>query len=305
MAFSANARGAFAEELAQVDVEAALKLIEPITGASEFNRHLQNIAHELAPLDPDRAIAILANFKEPDPDRRPINGVRDAAVQRVCYRMIRVAPDKAEKLARTIEMESQRPYCLCLMVESLLKRKDVTDAARDRARRLHEEAWQMLADIRKNTDQSEVAWLYPSTIAAKLCGQTAVVAPEQLPHRIWQTIALRRLMVKAGSYGPAGFGCCSEMARMLATTDRQRAAQVAAWVPAGYVQYGGTAAGLIAELYPEQCEASLKLVDGSAANRLRLNFVKALLRTGDASKRARHHEMALWFPDDEDLGPID
>jgi hypothetical protein len=54
-AWSGFARGAFAEEFAQVDADAALEVLEPLTDASEFNRHMTNTAHELAAIDPDRA----------------------------------------------------------------------------------------------------------------------------------------------------------------------------------------------------------------------------------------------------------
>jgi len=312
-AWSAYARGAFAEELAQVDADVALELIEPITDVFEFNRHLQNIAHELATIDPDRAIAILDNFRAPDANRKPIVDERDGAAVRVCYRMIRIAPTKAIELARTIKHDSMRVYAFSVMIESLLR--DDSGDARAQALRLHDEAWQMLTDTNKDADLSEVAWLYPSTMAAALCKHTAELAPNQLPHRIWQTIALRRPMEKSGAYTLAGKGCCCEMALLLARVDRNQAHRVARWLPspsdggshfATYVSSARPAASLIAELQPQQCEAALDAVtDEASKDRLRLGLVKALTRTGDAQDRAVRQNMILWFPDDEDHGPID
>ena len=50
--FVGYARGAFAEELVQIDVEAALALTKDLADAREFDRHHGNIAHELAGRDP-------------------------------------------------------------------------------------------------------------------------------------------------------------------------------------------------------------------------------------------------------------
>ena len=314
-AFSGYARGSFADELAQVDADEALELIEPLADTSEFNRHVRNIAHELAPIDPDRAIAILDRMRKPEENRRQIASVREMAALRVCYRMVRVAPEKAVKLARSIEHMSLGPYAFSLMAEALLSKEDVNDVDRKRARRLHDEAWQMLADVRRDRDLSQVAYLYPSTIAALLLRQTARLAPKQLPHRIWQTIALRRPIEKSGGYQWSGMGCTCEMALLIAEVDRSRARELARWLPtpasgssrfASYVQSARSAAALIVELHPDQCEAALEAVTDSGANqRLRLALVKALLRTGDARDRAIRNDMALWFPDDEDHGPVD
>ncbi len=314
-AWSAYARGAFAEELSQVDPDAALALIEPLTDNFEFNRHLQNIAHELASIDPDRAVALLGKFREPDANRRPIADERESAALRVCYRMVRVAPEKAIELARTIKHMSLRPYCFSLMAESLLSQDKVGDAHSNLARQLHDEAWQLLSDVRKNIDQSEVAYLYPSTVAALLLQQTAILAPEQLPHRVWQTIALRRPIGDAGEYQNAGQDCCCQLALLLSEVDRTSAEQVSRWLPnassAGsqfttWVGSSRSAAELIVALHPDQCEAALEAVTiPSSQQRLRLSLVKALVRTGAGQERAIRNEMALWFPDDEDMGPID
>jgi hypothetical protein len=315
-AFSGYVRGAFAEELAQIDADEALALIEPLTDTYEFNRHLRNIAHELAPLDPDRAIAILDKMREPDKDRGSIADVRELAALRVCYRMVRVAPDKAVQLGRSIEHMALGPYSFSLMAESLLSQDDVSNADRNLARRLHDEAWQMLAGVRRKHDLSKVAVLYPSTVAALLLRQTAELAPQQLPYRIWQTIALRRPIENSGAYRMAGSRCMCEMALLLAEVDRNRAREVARWLPSpssgssrfvSYVQHHTrVAAELIAEMHPDQCEAALEAVTDSGANQhLRLALVRALIRSGDSRARAIRNEMALWFPDDEDTGPIE
>jgi hypothetical protein len=207
------------------------------------------------------------------------------------------------------------PYSFSLMAESLLSQGDVSNADRNLARRLHDEAWQMLAGVRQKHDLSKVAFLYPSTVAALLLRQTAELAPQQLPYRIWQTIALRRPIENSGAYRMAGLGCTCEMALLLAEVDRNRAREVARWLPnptsgsirfLSYVQSARVAAELIAELHPDQCEAALEAVTDSGANqRLRLALVRALIRSEDSRAQGIRNAMALWFPDVEDTGPIE
>ena len=309
------ARGAYAQELARVDADGALELIEPLTETSEFNRYLESIAHELALIDPGRAVAILDMMRVPDKNHRPIADEREQAALRVCYRMIRVAPEKAVNLGRSIEHMALGSYCFGLMAESLLGQEDVNDADGGLARRLHDEAWRMLAGVRRERDLSQLRYLYPSTVAAYLLRHTAELAPQQLPHRIWQTIALRRPIEKSGDYHLAGLDCTCEMALMMADVDRNEARNLARWLPtpasgssrfALYVQSVRSAAALIVELNPDQCEAALEVVTDARANQiLRLRSVQALLRTGNARARANRGAMALWFPDDEDIGPVD
>ena len=85
------ARGAFAEELVQIDLEAALALTKDLADADEFDRHHGNIAHELAGRDPAQAERVLAMVK----DRV---GARAYTV-RVVYRMAPLDLARARRLA--------------------------------------------------------------------------------------------------------------------------------------------------------------------------------------------------------------
>jgi hypothetical protein len=314
-AYSGYARGAFAEELAQIDADAALKLIEPLTDASEFNRHLTNMAHELGAIDPARAAALLDRMRPPDPQRQPIASNRDLAALRVCYRMVRVDADRATALADSLEGDVMRIHCRGLMAESLLKQDGATAESRALADRLLAEAWSNLSEFGRTHNQEEIAYLFPSTIAALLLPLSAELHPEQLPYRVWQAIALQRPPVKSGSYRYAGQNCTSELALLLAEVDPAAARRLLAWTPnptggetsfAEFVQYSRTAPELIVILAPETIDASLNTVqDQAPRERLALQFVGALSRSGESRQRAIRNEAALWFPDDEDLGPQD
>jgi hypothetical protein len=314
-AWSAYARGAFAEEMAQIDPAAAMELIEPIKDIDEYNRHLQNAAHELAATDPPTAEAWLSRFRE-DKESRLIVDPRDGAVVRCCYRMIRVDPDRALKLARSIGSSSMRIYGFTVMAESLLAKEEVTDEDRALARKVHDEAWEIVAKVRAEEDLSKVAWLYPSTMAALLCSVTERVAPEQLSHRIWQTIALRRPMRKSGAYQGAGRDCVCDMAILLCGVDREMAKQLTNWLPspesgssyAVFVQSARNAVMLFAELsrdLSKDVEAALASHPNNQRDRLLMNILGALVRTGEPRDRKIRGNMGLWYPDDEDHVQVD
>jgi len=312
-AFSGYVRGAFAEELSQIDPDAALKLIEPLTDVSEFNRHLTNIAHELAAIDPARAAALLDQMRPPDAQQQPIAPYRDFAALRVCYRMVRVDADRAIAVADSLKSDVMRIHCRGLMAESLLKQDGATADSRALADRLLTDAWQMLSEYGRVQDQEEVAYLFPSTMAALLLPLTAELHPERLPYRVWQAIALERPMVKSGAYRYAGQNCACELALLLAGVDPAAAWSVQARTPsaadgesafAEFVQFSRTAPEMIVTLAPETIDASLKAIqDQEARERLALQFIAALSRSGDSRQRAIRHDASLWFPDDEDLGP--
>jgi hypothetical protein len=312
-AFSGYVRGAFAEELAQVDADAALALIDPLTDVDEYNRHLTNIAHELAPIDPERAADSLELVRETGTPY--VIKPRDGAVIRVCYRMVRIDPDRAVEVARSIESDVLRVRCLGVMADSLLAQDEVTADSRARAARILTGAWEILKAYPDSHDQSEVAWLFPSTMAGLLLPATAELFPAELPSRIWQSIALRRPMVTSGAYIYSGPTCCSELALLLADIDPLQSGRVAAWLPDDQsgkslfeysIQSIRTAPELIATIAPDRIEPYLAALDDEAArNRVTIAFIAALSRTGESRRRAIQKDMGLWFPDDEDLGPMD
>ena len=73
-----------------------------------------------------------------------------------------------------------------------------------------------------------------------------------------------------------------------------------------FADYSRPAAELLAELHPDHCEGALDVIKDPASNeRLRTGLISALARTGDAHQRAIRNNLLLWFPDDEDMGPVD
>ena len=96
------ARGAFAEELVQIDLEAALALTKDLADAREFDRHHGNIAHELAGRDPAQAERVLAMVKD--------QSQRDHYAVRVVYRMAPLDLARARRLAESIGDDGLKGY---------------------------------------------------------------------------------------------------------------------------------------------------------------------------------------------------
>ena len=77
-------RHGFAEELAQIDVAAALALTKGLADRGEFDRHHGNMSHELARTQPAEAERVLNLIRPPTGNRF---NQRDHYAIRVCYRM--------------------------------------------------------------------------------------------------------------------------------------------------------------------------------------------------------------------------
>ncbi|HEX6812091.1 MAG TPA: carboxypeptidase-like regulatory domain-containing protein, partial [Planctomycetota bacterium] len=103
------ARCLYAEQLARVDVEAALPFVQQQKDSFSRDRHRGNIAHELAGRDPAAAERVFALLSHPD---------RFAA--RVCYRMAPVDLARARRLAATRGVEpGTRVWCSGVMAEAI------------------------------------------------------------------------------------------------------------------------------------------------------------------------------------------
>lgn len=312
--WSAFARGGFAEEMCQVDVDAAMQLIDPLKESDSYNRHLQNMAHELAAIDPATAEKMLAMFRTPgQSEPASVFGSRNKAAIRVCYRMIRTDAERAQRLARSITSESMRVYAFRVMAESLLTIDPLSEDSKRLARKLHDEAWGLLTKIRTQEDVKAIELSYQSVIAAGLCNITKSVAPNQLRHRVWQAIALRRPMESEGRGVPVGHANIAETALHLRTADREMAKQLMLWVPspeqssafARFQQACRNSAAVIAEFSPDSCEAVLAAVPKTQTEQQAVNLITALLRFGEQKERSIRSNSAMWYPDDEDMGPLD
>ncbi len=122
---SAWARGKLAEELAPIDIPAALGLLKGVEQERDYGQYLGHIAHELAGRNPAEAERILMM----SPDAWP--NFRDNYTQRVCYRMAAVHLERARKLAAGMKDYRNRARALGAMALMRVKaRQDQATASR-------------------------------------------------------------------------------------------------------------------------------------------------------------------------------
>jgi hypothetical protein len=179
-ALAGYVRGAFAEELAQVDLGAALALTQVLSDPSEFDRHHGNIAHELAGKDPAAAERVLALVRDQQQ--------RDDSAVRVCYRMAPVDLARARRIAGGIRHTLMKPYAVGIMAQAL--------AGEERTRPL---AAELLATAYDELARSVDAGTDPldnrqsaAVTAASLLPVAEAIDPALLPEYLWRAVSFRR-----------------------------------------------------------------------------------------------------------------
>lgn len=168
--WSGFARASFAEELAVLDLERALELIDELASAEDRPRHWGNIAHRLASRDPAASERILK--KLPPPGR--VWSI-DRIVPRVVYAM---APLDLERALRIAGAHERSGFSEGMIASALA---DIDPA---RARRALDLAFERVVAAEGN-------WMYgPIKVGASLLEVVERVAPEDLERRLFQVLAI-------------------------------------------------------------------------------------------------------------------
>ena len=178
---NAWARGRLAEELAQVDLPAALKLLEGIENDRGHDQYLGRIAHEIAGRNPAEAERILMMMRDVWPH------FRDEYTQKVCYRMVTV--DRAASPGPGGRDEKLPPPGSCPGCDGPGSREDQGDHAT--ALRLLDEAFRVLDQA---VDERKDDWDglgMACTAAAGLLPIVEQVDARRLSEYSWRTLALR------------------------------------------------------------------------------------------------------------------
>ncbi len=174
------ARAAFAEELAQIDLDAALALTRDLSDPDEFDRHHGNIAHELASQDPAAAERILAMVR----DQRQ----REYYAIRVCYRMAPIDLLRARRIAGGIRHTLMKPYSLGVMAQALAG----SEQTRPVAAELLAAAFDELArSVDAGTDPFNSRESAAVT-AASLLPVAEAIDPALVPEYLWRSVSFRR-----------------------------------------------------------------------------------------------------------------
>ncbi len=291
-AFAGYSRGAFAEELAQIDLEAALKLCAGLSDDDEFNRHHGNMAHELAAIDPAAAERVLGLMKKSATNY--IIPPREEKSVRVCYRMIRVDRPRAERLANSITTLAIQAYAKGLMAQSLLEAQPSEQAA---AKRLLVDAFKILDKAPRSRDSTYV--YAPSTIAAALLNVVEQVDPDHFDHYLWKTLVLRRSPPQEGQNDSSDY---DQLSMLLSRFDVEVATTVLDWIPKQQGQQGRSYLPARTILRPAEAVAEVERSQGRLTGRNRTLIAGYLTKTGPTLDRAIRENAGLWYPDVEDNG---
>ena len=203
------ARSTFAEELAELDLAAALALIEDLGNEGDqegqFDRHHGNIAQRLATRNPAEAERIWGMLTGPV--------MRDGIAQRIGYRMASNDRERACRIVRQIGDPCWRAYGLGMMGLAL--------GASDRhaAAMLLDEAMMSLSAMEGSGDEKG-AYAEPAVTAAILLPAAEAIDPGRVSETLWRALSLRRPMCDVEYEEVRRLGAEAVTAMMVARYDR-------------------------------------------------------------------------------------
>ncbi len=183
-AWPGYARGAFAEELAQVAPDAGLALIEGVEENGDSDRHRLNIAQELASRDPARAERVLEGIKKPESLRRNLSRIAHAMATKDPGRARRLV-DRAGQLADPRRAATYaQPHARGMIALA------VADTDRPLALALVAQAFADLGRMADERVAGGVGPQDPATVAAALLPVVERLDPALVPEYFWKAAAL-------------------------------------------------------------------------------------------------------------------
>ena len=295
------ARGAFAEELVQIDVEAALGLTKDLSDPREFDRHHGNIAHELGGRDPARAEEVLAMVKD--------RFQRDNYAVRVVYRMAPVDLARATRLAESISDGALKGYALGMMALRL------SETGKASAREVLESAYDSLERSTRAGQLNPNSIYTLTSISGVLLGVAERIDSGLVDEYLWRCLSMRKPKPwETGPAGPAGHADVL-LGMMLARYDRGIARSLVGPVAGGGGQgraYFSSRGELYAAATAIDPKWAVSLVEAMAEdpdvklqgpkNSARLAVANVLGRAGEQRFRKLVSSfLFLWVPDVEDF----
>jgi hypothetical protein len=297
-AWAGYARGAFAEDLALVDLPAALGLMKDLKDPMEYARHHGNLAHKLAGINPAEAERILGLVAKPGEVQQTFQ--RDQYAVRVCYRMAPADLPRARRIAGAIEDPYFKARAYGVMAQALAKGKPAEALA------LLDEAFALLAaQVASGKDQ------FTNFYDASSLGMLMVPVAEQIDPALTAEFFWRAVSFRAPA-GPddehsrmAGAAQAGALALAAARYDRGLAMQLvedAAGRNTAAYSFRANHLPAAALADPRRAAALVEAVpDGPTKEYARRAVAAMLVAEGDAAWRAVHRALAAWWVDDEDL----
>lgn len=308
------ARATLADELAAIDLPAALALLKDLRDDEEYCRHHGNIAHKIAGVNPAEAERVLGLLRTRLANQADlVSGAIDQYAPRVCYRMAAVDLGRAKRIASGVSDAVQKAQAHAVMAQALAKTQPAV------ARELLDRAFAVLEASKSSKDFSDPR-KDPSAVAASLLPIAEMIDPQSVDEFLWRAISLRRRLDSSEQPGSSGGPRGNRpnlsdvrLALMLARYDRARAAALFAphgqQLPTDTSHRDETEAVLsvAAILDPKQAAAMVEgLPDGEAKRDARQRLAKFLTR--DDSKCwnfIQSRILGMWVVDEEDYGDSD
>jgi RNA polymerase sigma factor (sigma-70 family) len=194
MAWAGYARGAFAEDLALIDLPAALELTKDLKDPHEYHRHHGNIAHKLAGKKPAEAERILGMIQKPHgpassgPGGPPVEyrgAPSDTWAPRVCYRMAPVDLERARKIADQISQDELKAQAYGVMALALAKSQPA------QATQLLRQAFTVLQQLVESKKDQFNGLHGAASIAGSLLPVAEQIDPRLVPEFFWRTLSFR------------------------------------------------------------------------------------------------------------------
>jgi protocatechuate 3,4-dioxygenase beta subunit len=173
------ARGAFAENLAEVDPKRARELADSLKDKREYDRHHGNLAHGMAARDPAAAEALLGQMGE--------TFHRDQLARRVCYRMAPVDLERARRIAAKVGGPQARAQTHLVMARALAEHEQQEESRR--------ELELGLAGLAELSDAGEILTNYDRCAAGlglAFLPVVELVAPDRVDETFWRALSWRR-----------------------------------------------------------------------------------------------------------------
>jgi protocatechuate 3,4-dioxygenase beta subunit len=301
-AWAGYARGAFAEDLALIDLPAALELIKDLKDPHEYIRHHANLAHKLAGTDPAAAERVFDRLLKRNDQQNVYQ--REQYAQRICYRMAAADLPRARKIAETVKDPYFKARAYAVMAQALSRSRP------PEALTLLDHAFELLQQqVASGKDTFNNFW-NAATLAGLMVPVAEQIDPTLVAEFFWHTLSLRAparpglpedgwsLEMDAQARGALALVLARydrELAMALVEDAHRRPRQEVSGRLMNYVLAAALADPRRAVALAEKVATQ---PNGEYACE---QVIKLLLAEGDAVWKAVDRALAQWHVDDEDL----
>jgi protocatechuate 3,4-dioxygenase beta subunit len=290
-AFAGYARGAFATDLALIDLPAALALMKDLKDRSEFARHHGNTAHRIAGMHAAEAVRVLERIPLP---RQNEFSQRDQYAIRVCYRMAQADLQAALKLANSIVDVPSQAYALGVIAQGVAK-TDPGQAA-DLLRR----AFALLEEDAALPDPPQLTSpLIAGSVAAALVLAAEQIDPTLVRECLWRSVALQRPPTENPQQVWRYATGNNALAMVAARYDGKLAELLLPARTADWVSREAQLAGFLAN--PQRAVATVEKAPQGKDDREVLQLIGYLATDEDGISRLILNTLGIWRIDVEDI----